>query len=320
VTPENATKWGSVEGTRDNMNWGGADQAYSFAKANGYPFRFHVLIWGSQYPTWITSLTEEEQLDEIEEWFAEVANHFPDIDYLEVVNEALHQEPPFKNALGGNGTTGWDWVIKSFELARQYFPNTPLVLNEYSVVNDPSQMTNYINIVNLLKARGLIDIVAEQAHGFTTGASNSTMTTQLNRLAETGIPIMITEFDLSAADDQAQLTLYQRVFPVFWEHPAVMGITLWGYRPGLWRVNGELVRADDSERPAMQWLREYVASTAQPWLGFPVRYNWADASAWLGDWAYVGSAPWIWSETVGWAWVDEAGFGDNGTWLYISAP
>src|SRR5690349_9813872 len=32
VTPENATKWGSVEGTRNVMNWTQADAAYNFAQ------------------------------------------------------------------------------------------------------------------------------------------------------------------------------------------------------------------------------------------------------------------------------------------------
>src|SRR5690242_13995422 len=54
ITPENATKWGSVEGTRNSMNWSGADVAYNHAQANGYKFKFHTFIWGSQYPSWMT--------------------------------------------------------------------------------------------------------------------------------------------------------------------------------------------------------------------------------------------------------------------------
>ena len=44
VTPENAGKWGSVEGTRNQMNWGGLDAAYNFAKENNFLFHFHVLV------------------------------------------------------------------------------------------------------------------------------------------------------------------------------------------------------------------------------------------------------------------------------------
>ena len=68
VTPENAGKWGSVESTRDVMNWGGLDAAYQLAQENGFPFRFHVLVWGAQQPTWMADLSPEEQLEEIREW------------------------------------------------------------------------------------------------------------------------------------------------------------------------------------------------------------------------------------------------------------
>ena len=44
-----------------------------------------------------------------------------------------------------------------------------------------------------------------------------------------GLPIHITELDIPGNDDPVQLANYQRIFPVFWEHPAVAGITLWGY-------------------------------------------------------------------------------------------
>jgi endo-1,4-beta-xylanase len=65
VTPENAGKWGSVEATRDVMNWSDLDAAYKLAKDNGFPFKLHVLIWGSQQPAWIENLPPAEQLEEI---------------------------------------------------------------------------------------------------------------------------------------------------------------------------------------------------------------------------------------------------------------
>ena len=53
---------------------------------------------------------------------------------------------------------------------------------------------------------------------------------------------------------------------MFWEHPAVQGVTLWGFRPGLWRDNQRayLVRKDGSERPALMWLRGYVRGVTGP--------------------------------------------------------
>ena len=103
VTPENDGKWGHVEGTRDVMNWTQLDIAYNLAKDNGFPFRFHVLVWGNQQPRWIVDLPPDEQLEEIKEWFQAVAERYPDIDYLEVVNEPLHDPP---NEDPGNAGAG----------------------------------------------------------------------------------------------------------------------------------------------------------------------------------------------------------------------
>lgn len=288
VTPENAGKWGSVEAVRGVYNWTALDAAYTLAKSNGLPFRFHVLFWGAQQPAWIRDLPDSEQLDAIKAWLAAVAARYPDIDYLEVVNEAFHDQPDitwkwltfvdnstdpncgnYKKALGGNGASGWEWVLQAFRLARQYFPRTKLVLNDYGIISDGNATNNYVALINLLKAENLVDVIAEQAHAFnTSGASATNLTNNLNSLGATGLPIWITEFDIdggtsTSPNDAVQLTEYQRVFPVLWEHPSVIGITTWGYRPGLWR-NAQaayIVLADGTERSAMTWLKTYVATT-----------------------------------------------------------
>ncbi|MCB0743431.1 MAG: endo-1,4-beta-xylanase [Ignavibacteriae bacterium] len=270
VTPENGGKWGSVESSRDQMNWGEAASAYNFAKSNGFKFRYHILVWGNQQPGWIEALDSTAQLEEIEEWFAAVAEKFPAIDYLEVVNEPLHDPPAsgnggYINALGGSNSlygTGWDWIIKAFELARKYFPDsTKLMINEYSIVNSSSNTVTYLEIINLLLERDLIDGIGVQAHAFSTKpASSSMIKSNLDALAETGLPIQVCEMDVDGIDDQIQLEEYKRIFPIFWEHPAIEGITLWGWRHGLWResTGAYLVDERGAPRPALEWLRSYV--------------------------------------------------------------
>ena len=69
LTPENETKWASVEGTRDVYNWASVDKEYQYCKDHNFSFKFHTLIWGSQYPSWMDNLTTADQLAEIIEWF-----------------------------------------------------------------------------------------------------------------------------------------------------------------------------------------------------------------------------------------------------------
>ena len=273
VTPENAGKWGSVEGTRDVMNWGALDAAYNLAKDNGFAFHFHVLIWGAQQPSWIDTLSDEDKLAEITEWFQAVADRYPDIEYLEVVNEPLpNHNPPdgqsgranYKSALGGNGSTGWDWVINAFSMARDIFPDsTKLLINDFGIVNSISNVTEYLKIINLLKADTLIDGIGVQGHAFNTIFDASIMKANLDSLATAGLPIYVTELDIDGPSDNEQLNEYKRIFPTFWNHPAVEGITLWGWRSGLWRNDQKayIINSDNTERPALVWLREYVPAS-----------------------------------------------------------
>jgi len=270
VTPENGGKWGSVEGTRDSMQWGDQDAAYNLARANGFPFKFHTLIWGNQQPAWIENLPPAEQLVEIEQWFDAVAARYPDMEFIDVVNEPLHDPPGspgngggnYLAALGGTGSTGWDWVINAFRMARAKFPHSKLLINEFSVTNNTADMQRYIEIVRLLQAENLIDGVGVQGHAFSTRPNipMSTHQQNLDLLAATGLPIYISELDIDGPTDEVQLADYQRIFPVFWDHPAVKGITLWGFRPGHWRTaqGAYIVLQNGAERPAMRWLQAFV--------------------------------------------------------------
>jgi endo-1,4-beta-xylanase len=256
VTPENAGKWGSVEATRDVMNWGALDNAYNFAKNNGFPFKQHTFVWGQQQPGWIDALSLDEQREEVEEWIRLFCERYPNTDYIDVVNEPFHATPAYDQALGA----GWNWVVWAFQKARQYCPNAKLILNDYNIINSNSATDSYVALINILKGQNLIDIVGEQGH-FLETTDNATITANLDKLHATGLPIQISEYDVNIADDTQQRDKYMSQFPVLWAHPGVQGITLWGYRQNaIWRTDAYLVRADGSERPAMTWLKGYMPS------------------------------------------------------------
>lgn len=263
VTPENAGKWGSVEYQRDNMYWTDLDRAYGYAKANGMPFKLHTLVWGSQEPAWLADLTPAEQLQEVEEWIAALAERYPDVEMVDVVNEPLHAPPSYKDAIGGDGASGWDWVIWSFSQARTHFPNAELHINDYGIVNSPQDVTRYREIIQLLINQGLIDAIGVQSHAFSLNdLSANALDYNLDSLAELQLPIYISEWDIDDTEQVNQLLKYQELFPVAWEHPAVAGVTIWGYIEGeTWRseFNSGLIQPDGSPKPALQWLINYFA-------------------------------------------------------------
>lgn len=211
VTPENAGKWESVEGTRGEMDWTTLDAAYNLAKENGFPFRYHILVRGGQQPESINDLEPDEQLEEIIEWFELVAERYPDIDYLEVVNEGSndHQLPDgdsgdanYIEALGGTGDTGHGWIITAFEMANDIFPETTkFMINNYRIVGNTSATENYITIIQDLQDRDLIDVIGVQAQAFSTSSSSSSITETLDMLGDTGLPIQATEMDIDGDSD-----------------------------------------------------------------------------------------------------------------------
>jgi endo-1,4-beta-xylanase len=359
VAPENAGKWGEVEGTEGVYDFAAADAAREYAKVHNFPFRYHVLLWGSQQPLWLKPMTDVQKVAKIKAWMQAVANHYDGstnarakLEYIEVLNEALNDPPnnttnphpsygfpgadnttdggsgDYVNALKSLntelGTTAgtYDWIVNAFKLARQYFGcETKLMINDYAIENTPLAMADYTDIIQLLKNDNLVDVVAMQTHTFGTQvygaglpaaytANTANLTANLNTLAAKGYPVMITEFDVDgdvsldalgnritsgtqADKDAFQASEYQRIFNVYWNHPSVIGITLWGYRDGHWRSGNAAYIMDPcsgAERPAMTFLNTTIRTSTPPALSTNFNVtgimkskqtgNWSDPTTW----------------------------------------
>lgn len=265
VTPENSGKWESVESVRDQMNWAPLDVAYQYAKEKGFPFKQHTFVWNNQQPAWLSTLSSVEVKEEVEEWITAYGQRYPETDFIDVVNEPLNAPASYRNALGGAGATGYDWIVWSFEKARASCPNAALLINEYNVINNNAATDQYLAIINVLKGKGLLDGIGVQGHFFElANATASTLNNNLNKLAATGLPIYISEFDVEGTSDSDQKTKFETLFPILWQHPGVKGITLWGYiQDQIWKPNAYLVRSNLSERPAMVWLKTYMSGLAE---------------------------------------------------------
>lgn len=280
LTPENETKWGSIEGTRDVYNWATVDKEYKYCKDHNFPFKFHTLIWGGQYPGWMDNLSQKDQLDEITEWFDAAAKRYPDVAYIDVVNEGLpgHAPAPYKNALGGDGTSGYDWIVKAFIMARERWPKAVLIYNDYNTFQWNTDA--FIALLKKIKAAGApIDAAGCQAHDLN-DMSGANFKTVLNKIhTQTGLPIVISEYDINLQDDQLQLTRFKEQIPIMWEADYVAGVTFWGYIYGSTWVSYSGLIKNGVERPALKWLREYMLTDAAINAKSPLKN--------VGGWAYI---------------------------------
>ncbi len=288
VTCENGCKWGSVHQGWGRFNWTNADRTANYCKQYGIKFKFHALIWGSQYPSWIKSLSVADTKKAILEWYDEVKKHFPNLEIIDVVNEAIYSggnyHSPYKDtniipALGElanernhanyncnkNGYTSdpnsYQWIAEAFRLARERWPNAILIYNDYNTFQ--WQKSQFIDLVNGLKAcKAPIDAAGCQSHDLNDmgGAQFKSALYEIHDKIQ--LPIYITEYDIAKSDDQVFYTRYSEQFPIMWEADFVPGVTLWGWQYGSTWVNGSGLIRNGQKRSAMTWLENYMKTDA----------------------------------------------------------
>ena len=283
ITAENECKWASIEGTQGRYNWSGCDAAYNWAKNNGGHFKFHALVWGSQYPNWLNGKSAEDTKKAITNWMDAVKNHYPDLEMIDVVNEAIKSGGKYHSdygpqggnniiaALGGDNGN-YEFVATAFKMARERWPDAILIYNDYNTVQ--WQKNEGIDLINKLKQQGApVDAYGLQAHdmmsqgggnGGTGGGGSCLSINTLKSVIEeiwnkTQMPMFISEYDIFTDDDNIQKQCYQEQISYFMENEHIAGITLWGYIYGAtWNSGTSGIIKNNQDRAAMTWLKSYL--------------------------------------------------------------
>jgi len=260
ITPENAGKWGSVQQTPGGQfNWQTLDAIYDYAESKGIIFKQHAFVWGSQQPS--GTPTGEQ----VEQWIQSFCERYPATRMIDVVNEPPpHTNPNYTNNLGGGTNGNWQWVATAFEMAREHCPGAILLLNDFNNIEWDTDSNHFIGIVQAIQALGApIDAVGAQSHDLDHGSvSFQKVQGLLQKLHDdTGLPVYITEFDISTTNDQEQLQKYQQYMPYFQETDFIPGVTIWGWIRGrTWSAAPEsgLVSQQGVSRPAMTYLMDLL--------------------------------------------------------------
>lgn len=307
LTCENESKWGSIvnckvssaqEGVQ-KWNWGDSDAHYKWCKENGVLFKFHCLLWTSQWPYCLENCSASELKQQVEYWMDAVAIKYPDLSMIDVVNEAIrghaegeeqgHSCANFKKLLSqalGNSSDPYDykWIAEAFRMARERFPNAVLIYNDYNTFT--WQKNDFIDLVaSLVKQGAPIDAYGHQSHDLDDYYKNNQITNFGSTLKEIHNSITqkagkellcyITEFDISQGDDNTYETIMKNTFKPMWEADYVAGITIWGFVNGAtWRSNTGLVTSTGADRSGMKWLKSYMATdeaknAKSPYCGGP---------------------------------------------------
>jgi endo-1,4-beta-xylanase len=264
LTPGNAMKWGTVEPTQGNFNWAEADQIVAFAQAHNQQVRGHTLVWHSQNPSWLTNGTwTSAQLSSLlqNHISTEVGRYKGEITAWDVVNEPFNEDGTYRSTLWYNGL-GANYIAQALTWAHAADPAAKLYINDYNVEGVNAKSTALYNLVKSLKAAGVpVDGVGLQAH-LILGQVPATLQQNIQRFADLGVDVAITELDVRMAlpADSTKLAQqkadFKSVMAACVAVARCVNVTVWGFTdsdswvdrhfPGLW--GGDAVRRRTTRR------------------------------------------------------------------------
>nr|BAF57402.1 putative glycosyl hydrolase family10 [uncultured symbiotic protist of Neotermes koshunensis]BAF57405.1 putative glycosyl hydrolase family10 [uncultured symbiotic protist of Neotermes koshunensis] len=250
----NGGEWNVIEATRGRYNFAIADAAANHSKLSKIPFNLHALFYGAAEPGWVARLSAAEQKATVDDFIKAVgARYTPD--FVEVAANPVHNPVAIRPALGGDGTTGYDWLVYLYKAARDAFPKAKLLVSEYDILTGNATLSAFLRVVNVLKNQKLVDGIGVTVQGGNLARLNNvTVVASLNSLGGTGLPVYLTSLETAAAE-ATEVGVIERLFPLIWHNAAVKGVILNGYIPTLLTPGGE-------EREALRWLKAYLDSAA----------------------------------------------------------
>ena len=245
VTPENEMKWDATEPSRGSFNYTNGDRILNQGTAMGAKIRGHALLWHAQQPGWAQALTGSTLRTAAINHVTQVATHYKGKIYAwDVVNEAFADGSSGARRDSNLQRTGNDWIEAAFRAARAADPNAKLCYNDYNTDGINAKSTGIYNMIRDFKTRGVpIDCVGLQSHLGTN--LDSTYQANIQRFADLGVDVQITELDIAQGSNQANI--YAAVTRACLAVPRCTGITVWGIRDtDSWRTGDNPLLFDGS--------------------------------------------------------------------------
>ena len=240
--------------------WGWSDQLYGYAAAQRIPVLQNAFFWSDYLGS--GQLDARAARQAATEWTIAFSKRYSDrLHWWEVVDEPAGL-PGYATMIGGAGESGCDWLVWLYRLARAHAPRAELLLGGLGLSSSRSDSESFAHRARVLRDCGLLDGLVLRGHAFQ-HIDPAQVREQLDRLAQIAVPLYIDEFDIDEADDQVQREDFEQNFPMIWRHPAIRGVVFWGDHKGATlRANDHLVDTSGGERPALRWLRGYLAQDA----------------------------------------------------------
>ncbi|PSS29266.1 Anti-sigma-I factor RsgI6 like [Actinidia chinensis var. chinensis] len=237
TTFEYEMKWPSTEPSQGKENYTWPDAMLRFCQSNNIQVRGHNIFWSNPnyLPQWARSLSPSELQLAVDRRINSIVRRYAgQLIAWDVDNEDMHFHF-FENALGKNVTAS------IFNKVHQIDSKTILFLNEFNTIestnaNDAASPANFLQKIQQIRSGGYNGPLGIGLQGHFDTPNIPYMRASIDRLGATGLPIWLTEVDISQRPNQA--VYLEQVLREAHAHPSVKGIVMWtAWRPqGCYRM------------------------------------------------------------------------------------
>jgi endo-1,4-beta-xylanase len=263
---ENALKWYDCEKQYNIVDYSIADRIWEICHELNIPMRGHCIFWAKdKYAMpWLKKLDNDELRRKVISRAIDVTKHFKGrIEEFDLNNEMINGDF-FRRRLGYGVINEMAFAAKAGN------PDITLFVNDYGVLVERNyNADSYIIQIENLLANGVpIGGIGCQGHTITSDENDSTgkaatlperVQGNLDKLAKFNLPIKITECLFTADDEQGMAEELRTFFPIFFAHPKVEAIIMWGFWAGdHWQPHTAMWKKDWTATPQALAYRDLL--------------------------------------------------------------
>jgi endo-1,4-beta-xylanase len=273
VVPEAAMKMGVVQPTQGTFNYAPGDEIALFAQKNGKVLRGHPMIWHQyQGATWIPTAIAANWKSVMQTHIQAIASRWP-CEVWDVVNEAVADDAQsWRNTDWYQAAGNIGYIVEAFELARQFCPvGTKLAYCDYGLEAGSQagdKRLRVLTILEELKKRGLVDVLACQGHLLVQSDgyrySETGWAKFLQDVKDLGIRVDITELDVaflstrdSTTRDAMAAEFVGLVLQPWLEQAVGAHLVTWGVRNGISWIDQTAPYTSYPQSP-LPWNSDYT--------------------------------------------------------------
>ncbi len=261
VTPGNEMKWDTTEPANGSYNFGPGDNIVSFAQSHNMRVRGHNLVWHSQLPGWVNNLPLNQVQGVMESHITTEATHYKGKIYAwDVINEPFNEDGSLRQDVFYRAM-GSGYLADAIRTAHAADPNAVLYINDYNIEGQNAKSNALYTLAQSMLAQGVpLGGIGLEAH-FILGQVPSSMLANIQRFANLGLDVAITELDdriqlpASSANLQQQAADYATVINDCLAVSRCPGVSQWGvgdadsWIPGTFGGYGAATMYDNNYQP-----------------------------------------------------------------------